>query len=193
MTSPASSGLTDRYAPPSMPAWRLQSHAWTPSVEEFHSDLFHDRHHSAKSNAQSALGQIRYFGTIIRVMDGDAIRALEERRLRSHELHIKYIYGIRLGGLALSALTIIIGAVMVFLGLQGSFNWAVEAPNSIGAKLTNASPGIVFATVGLIIAFVVVMQKPVNYDTEEDGQSITLGGDRPRPKRRIRGMSAGGD
>jgi hypothetical protein len=99
---------------------------------------------------------------------------------------MKYIYGIRLSGLVLAALTIVIGAVMVFLGLQGSFNWAVEAPHSIGAKLTNASPGIVFATVGLIIAFVVVVQKPVKYDTGEDGQSIL--GESPHRSRRPRGM-----
>jgi len=58
-----------------------------------------------------------------------------------------------------------IGAVMIFLGLQGSFNWAVESPNSISSKLTNASPGIVFATIGMILGFIVVIQKPVNYNT----------------------------
>jgi hypothetical protein len=104
-------------------------------------------------------------------------REIELASLRSHELHMKHIYGLRWGGLSLSALTIITGAVMVFMGLQGSFNWAVEAPNSIGAKLTNASPGIVFATVGMIIGFVVVLQKPVNYRTGNRGdRSITIRG-----------------
>jgi hypothetical protein len=106
---------------------------------------------------------------------------LGDRSLRSHELHLKYIYGIRFGGLALAAVAIIVGAIMVFRGLEGSFNWAIEAPHSIGAKLTNASPGIVFATVGLIIAFVVIRQSPVNYDTDGDGHSITIG-----PSRRSR-------
>lgn len=87
--------------------------------------------------------------------------------LRSHETHMRHIYGLRWGGLALSALCIVIGALMIFQGLQGSFTWAVEVPNSIGAKLTNASPGIVFATLGLIIGFIVVLQKPVNYRTGE--------------------------
>ncbi len=94
--------------------------------------------------------------------------------LRSHELHMRHIYGLRWAALAISALTIIIGAVMIFAGLQGSFNWAVEAPNSVGAKLTNASPGIVFATVGLVLGFIVVIQKPVNYSV--GGPRDTRGG-----------------
>lgn len=102
--------------------------------------------------------------------------------LRSHELHMKHIYGLRWAALGISALTIIIGAVMIFAGLQGSFNWAVEAPNSVGAKLTNASPGIVFATVGLVLGFVVVIQKPVSYSVggprDSRGVGVELGSDR---------------
>jgi hypothetical protein len=90
---------------------------------------------------------------------------LQLAQLHSHETHMKHIYGIRRIGLGIAALAILIGAVMVFAGLQGSFNWAVEAPQSISAKLTNASPGIIFATVGLIIAFVVALQKPVSSRT----------------------------
>jgi hypothetical protein len=88
---------------------------------------------------------------------------IELASLRSHETHMKYIYGLRWGGLALAALAITIGAFMIFLGLQGSLTWAIEAPNSLSAKLTNASPGIVFATVGMILGFIVVLQKPVDY------------------------------
>jgi len=108
----------------------------------------------------------------------------ERASLRSHETHMRHIYGLRWGGLVLSALCILIGAVMIFLGLQGSFTWAVEAPNSIGAKLTNASPGIVFATIGMIIGFVVVLQKPVNYRTGESriGPSLEIAQARPRGK-----------
>lgn len=95
--------------------------------------------------------------------------------LRSHELHMKHIYGLRWMALGISALTIIIGAIMIFAGLQGSFNWAVEVPNSIGAKMTNASPGIVFATIGLILGFVVAIQKPVTYSTDDQKNSIVLG------------------
>ncbi|HEY3636950.1 MAG TPA: hypothetical protein VGK90_02270 [Rhizomicrobium sp.] len=94
--------------------------------------------------------------------------------LRSHEKHMRYIYGVRFAGLGISALTIIVGAIMIFSGLQGSFNWAVEAPHTLGAKLTNASPGIVFSTIGMIIAFIVIVQKPVAYDTRTpDGARIT--------------------
>jgi hypothetical protein len=81
--------------------------------------------------------------------------------LRFHELQLKLDHRLRLCGLALAALTILIGAVMVFAGLQGSFNWAVEAPSTISAKLTNASPGIVFATIGMVLVCVVFLQKPV--------------------------------
>jgi hypothetical protein len=82
-------------------------------------------------------------------------------QLRSHDLHLKLDYSLRSKGLALAALTILIGAVMLFAGLQGSFNWAVEVPSTISAKLTNASPGIVFATIGMVLACVVFLQKPV--------------------------------
>lgn len=99
--------------------------------------------------------------------------------LRSHETHMKHVYGLRWGALALSALTIVIGAAMVFMGLRGSFNWAVEMPNSIGAKLTNASPGIVFATVGMILGFIVIRQKPMDYSTGGHGSPIA---DTPRKR-----------
>jgi hypothetical protein len=62
----------------------------------------------------------------------------------AHRQHLRYIYTIHGAGLALSALALVGGAIMTFRGLESSFNWAVEVPHSIGAKLTNASPGIVF-------------------------------------------------
>jgi hypothetical protein len=98
-------------------------------------------------------------------MNRSEIIELEIVRLRSHEKHMSYIYGLRFAGLALASTTIIIGAVMTFAGLTGSFNWAFRAPKEIGAKLTNASPGIVFATVGMAIGLLVVAQRPVNYST----------------------------
>jgi len=118
---------------------------------------------------------------------GELEYELELASLRSHEIHMRHIYGLRWAGLVLSALTIIIGAVMVFMGLEGSFNWAVEAPHSIGAKLTNASPGIVFATVGMIIGFIVVIQRPVSYETRGGDGSIGIGISRQR-----RGIRLGG-
>lgn len=96
---------------------------------------------------------------------------IELAALRSHEKHMRYIYGLRWGGLGVAAITIIIGAIMLFMGLEGSFDWAVEAPKTVGAKMTNASPGMVFATAGLMIATVVITRKPVTY-------SITGGGRR---------------
>ena len=73
---------------------------------------------------------------------------------------------------------------MVFKGLQGSFNWTFEAPHSLGAKVTNASPGIVFATIGLVITFIVILQRSINYETHYDG--AFPGGDSSLPRRRFR-------
>jgi hypothetical protein len=101
---------------------------------------------------------------------------------KSHELHLRQIYMLRWGGLAIAALTILVGAVMIFMGLQGSFNWAVEVPMSISAKLTNASPGIVFATIGLVLAFVVIVQRPVSYSTRPDGSADVPPPPQPRPR-----------
>jgi hypothetical protein len=99
-------------------------------------------------------------------------------QLQSHELHIKLVYGLCLGVLVLAAITILIGAVMVFAGLQGPSDWAVAGPHTINAKLTNAFPGIVFATIGMILGFVVVLQKPVSFQT---GEGRTLAIDQPIP------------
>jgi hypothetical protein len=119
---------------------------------------------------------------------------LELAKLRSHERHMAYIYRLRWGGLALAAFTICIGAVMTFAGLQGSFDWAFQAPSSLSAKLTNASPGIVFATVGLLIGLLTVIQKPVNYDTGYDGDhlgsSITIRDKGPPPSKTTKSRRA---
>jgi|HubBroStandDraft_6_1064221.scaffolds.fasta_scaffold74817_3 hypothetical protein len=48
-----------------------------------------------------------------------------------------------------------------------------EAPHTISAKLTNASPRIIFATVGLIIGFAVVLPRPVSYEIEKDGEYLS--------------------
>jgi ABC-type sulfate transport system permease subunit len=90
-------------------------------------------------------------------------------QLRSHELHIKLDYRLRSRVLALATLTILLGAVMLFAGLHGSFDWAFEAPHAISAKLTNASPGIVFATIGMILVFVVVLLPPIKFQSGNDG------------------------
>ena len=57
-------------------------------------------------------------------------------------------------------------------GLQGSSNWAVAGPHTISAKLTKASSGIVFATIGMILGIVVVLQKAVSFQTGVDSTFI---------------------
>jgi hypothetical protein len=63
--------------------------------------------------------------------------------VRSHEKHMRYIYGLRFGGLAPAAIIIAIGAPIMFRGMAGSFNWVVEVSHTTAAKFTNASPSIV--------------------------------------------------
>jgi len=100
------------------------------------------------------------------------------RALESHERHMEHIYSARRRGMWLAALALVMGAVMTFLGLEGSFNWAFEKADTISAKLTNASPGIVFATVGLILGLISILKGPVNYNIGSDvldSQSMRLG------------------
>jgi hypothetical protein len=40
---------------------------------------------------------------------------------------------------------------MTFIGLEGSFEWAFEAADTINSKLANASPGVLFTVVGFFI------------------------------------------
>lgn len=117
--------------------------------------------------------------------------------LRSHERHMWFIYGVRLLALVVGAVSILAGAWMVFRGLQGTFNWAVESPHTLSSKLTNASPGIGFAVVGMIIAFIVILQKPVEYSTDAGGDDdffryhIGIGGPRPSRLDRVKRMARG--
>lgn len=99
---------------------------------------------------------------------GDREIDLQHLSILAHERHLRFIYGLRWAGLGLSTITISLGAIMIFLGLKGDFNWAVEAPNTLGAKLTNASPGIVFATIGMFIGLKVAGQSPVEFTIEPD-------------------------
>jgi hypothetical protein len=92
-------------------------------------------------------------------------RQYELEALRAHRAHITWIYGLRIVGLGIGAFAVIVGAAMLFAGLQGSFNWAVEIPHSIEAKLTNASPGIVFVTAGPLIVLWIGGQAPVDFLT----------------------------
>jgi hypothetical protein len=87
-----------------------------------------------------------------------------------------YAYGLRWGGLALSALVICMGGAMTFAGLDGSFNWAVQVPTTISAKMTNASPGIVFATIGVLLGLKTMSHGTLVLHTE----LATFGGPSPR-------------
>lgn len=53
-------------------------------------------------------------------------------------------------GLSLGGLLAIAGFVLSILGLSGSIEWLVKTPG-LTSKLTNASPGVVFALLGLVI------------------------------------------
>lgn len=120
-------------------------------------------------------------------LNGEPDHELELAKIRSHELHIKYIYNLRIAGLLFAVVALLIGAWMTFKGLQGSFNWAIEAPHSVGAKMTNASPGIVFATIGMIVGIVILKLPPVNYIMgKEDSPEYTGIGIDFRPSRRLR-------
>jgi hypothetical protein len=101
---------------------------------------------------------------------------VELESIRQHGRHMHYVYSIRWGIIGLAALALGIGAVMIFKGLTGSFNWAFEAPHSIGAKLTNASPGIVFATIGFLLGVIVTLQNPLRYETRGSGGGRSIVG-----------------
>lgn len=112
------------------------------------------------------------------------IVSTKQASLRSHEIHMKYIYGVRLGGLVISLVCIVAGAIMIFKGLNGSFDWAFKEAHTFETKLTNASPGIGFALFGVIIGYFVLSRDPVNYTTEDsDGAEYITLGRLPEPRR----------
>ncbi len=71
------------------------------------------------------------------------------------------ILGITIGGLFALA-----GFTLCILGLSGSIEWLVEAA-SFKAKITNASPGVVFAAMGMVILW---RYKPVVRDRMSLGE-----------------------
>ena len=97
---------------------------------------------------------------------------VELAALEKHRIHMHYVYSIRWGVIGLAAVAMVIGAAMTFKGLAGSFNWAIEAPHSIGAKLTNASPGIIFATIGFLLGVVVALKNPLKYEGKNGSDNI---------------------
>jgi hypothetical protein len=74
-----------------------------------------------------------------------------EAERRSHERHLAYIYGLRLGPLVLSAIAMCLGAAMI---VRGPPKVLITV---IGPFRLRMPPGIVFATIGLVIALLVIM------------------------------------
>jgi hypothetical protein len=91
--------------------------------------------------------------------DLESLRILMElaknRSQGSPTYRLAILMGIAIGGVFALA-----GFVLCLLGLSGSIEWLVEGA-SLKAKLTNASPGIVFAGMGMIIIW---RYKPVVHD-----------------------------
>lgn len=89
--------------------------------------------------------------------------------LQFRELQLKLDYSFRSKVLALATLIILLGTVMVFTGLHGSFDCGFEASHAITVKLTNASPGIVFVTIGMILVVVALLLPPIKFQSGDDG------------------------
>jgi hypothetical protein len=89
--------------------------------------------------------------------------------LQFRELQLQLDYSFRSKVLALATLIILLGTVMVFAGLHGSFDCGFEAPHVINVKLTNASPGIVFVTIGMILVVVALLLPPIKFQSGDDG------------------------
>jgi hypothetical protein len=85
---------------------------------------------------------------------------LGHARLKLEELKLRFSYRLSLAGFIVASLVIILGAGMVFLGLQGSIDLGLKVL-TINAKLVNASPGIVFATIGVILCCVILNRNAV--------------------------------
>jgi hypothetical protein len=85
---------------------------------------------------------------------------LKHARLKLEELKLIFSYRLSLAGFVVASLVIILGAGMVFLGLQGSIDLGLKVL-TINAKLVNASPGIVFATIGVILCCVILHRDAV--------------------------------
>jgi hypothetical protein len=85
---------------------------------------------------------------------------LKHARLKLEELKLRFSYRLSLAGFVVASLVITLGAGMVFLGLQGSIDFGVKVL-AINAKLVNASPGIVFAAIGVILCCVILNRNAV--------------------------------
>jgi len=65
--------------------------------------------------------------------------------------HRSYFFGTIIG-IVLGALLCAGGFVLTILGLAGNVNWIIKL-NGISSRLTNASPGVFFAILGMILVW----------------------------------------
>jgi len=90
-----------------------------------------------------------------------------------HVEQVRHVYRIRLIGILIALVMVVAGIAGVFLGLQGSFDWAVQAPSGIGGKITNASPGILMVCIGVFLAWRIVEQPHLSVRTGFASSSTT--------------------
>lgn len=83
------------------------------------------------------------------VVDHDAFMRLVELANERSEASTVYLYATLLG-IAVGAMVFVGGFVLAVLGLAGAIEWIVEA-GSASSRLSNASPGVVFAVAGMVI------------------------------------------
>jgi hypothetical protein len=73
-------------------------------------------------------------------------------------------------GISVGALFLVAGFILCLLGLSGTIEWLVKG-GGFTSRLTNASPGALFAVVGLIV---VIRYKPkITAQTQTDTQKAT--------------------
>jgi hypothetical protein len=80
--------------------------------------------------------------------------------VRLEELQLEFPYRLRFGVLVLAAVALFSGVAMALLGLQGSRDLGLQVAGAFEARFVNASPGIVFATIGAILCWIMLSQGP---------------------------------
>ena len=79
------------------------------------------------------------------------VQGVQAVKMRSKQ-HKTYLIG-TIMGISVGALFSIAGFIITILGFTGSIEWFVEADH-IKSKLANASPGVFFAFLGMIILWI---------------------------------------
>jgi hypothetical protein len=81
-------------------------------------------------------------------------------RVRIDVLQLIFTYLLRFGVFILAAVALISGVVMVFHGPARVRRRGLHATDSFQAHLINASPGVVFAVIGVILCCAILSQRP---------------------------------